>query len=312
MVKIVRGTFIFKICDFIDKFPKYKDQISKDDICSFETYVLFVEKSPKNSDFINLEKVLGEFQKNLHIKKLIVIVEKCSPVKIYDKLDKLLVNIEFFVGNGAQLTFFYDPKIDSQEKIVLYRFFNLQESSCLNCFLWLTDARNIHTDLKVSLKGRYAKANINGVYFADKEQNVSLTTCQEHLEKNTQSSVIINGVVANNASVKYDGKVFVSQHACKSKVVQKNKNIVLGDGAKIDAMPSMEVLNNDVECKHGCAIGFLDEMQLFYLQSRGLDEQQAKRLLVESFFDFLVNLLDNQRLKDSLAKRIRVKMRQIL
>jgi len=73
----------------------------------------------------------------------------------------------------------------------------------------------------------------------------------------------------------------------------------------------MEVLQNDVVCTHGCAVGKLDTTQLFYLMSRGLSDVQANKLLVASFFGVLLNLLDDQK-KKVLSERIEVKMRQIL
>ena len=81
----------------------------------------------------------------------------------------------------------------------------------------------------------------------------------------------------------FNGKVLVAKHAVKTDAAQANHNLLLSRGAEIDTKPELEIYADDVKCSHGATIGQLDEQQLFYLRSRGLDAEAARALLVGAF-----------------------------
>jgi len=289
-------------------------------------------KKIKNNEFIDLQEFLGqklEKRERKSGRKLVIIIEEFSNIKIYDKIviegqnqlyyvPDIEYDIEYIIKQGAQITYLYDPLVSSeqisntQEKRVFSRRFTLEKSSKLTGVLWLTDVNNIHTNIDIFLEGKKARANINGVYIAGKEQCVSLMTKQEHKAQETQSSMIINGICTDNSRVNYLAKLFVAKNAFGAKLVQKNKTIVFGNKVIVHSCPEMEVLQNNVTCAHGCAVGKFDKAELFYLMSRGLNDVQAKKFLIKGFFDFLLHLFENQTLQNILSERIELKMRQVL
>lgn len=137
--------------------------------------------------------------------------------------------------------------------------------------------------IRIVLQGQYARARIQGLYVLNDTQRVGLQVRQEHLAPDTHSDVLCKGVLAGAAQALYEGTIYIDYAAHRSHANQQNKNLLLGDHAQARSIPALEVLTNDVSCKHGSAVGQLDPLQLFYMQSRGLDIQEAQRLLISGF-----------------------------
>lgn len=149
-----------------------------------------------------------------------------------------------------------------------------------------------------------AQLTVGGAYALTGNQACSFTTLQEHRGRSSTSSLTINGVATDNASVIYQGAIKIQKNAAKSVAAQENKTLLIGAHAKAISIPSLEVLTNDVQCAHGSAIGPLQEDQLIYAQSRGLSLQNAKRLLITSFFAQALEGMLNENLRENIIARL--------
>jgi Fe-S cluster assembly protein SufD len=115
------------------------------------------------------------------------------------------------------------------------------------------------------------------------DQNIELVTTVTHAEEGGTSSQIVRNVLGGKASGTYLGRVAVARGAQQTDSVQDVKAMLLDRTATANAKPELEIYADDVKCAHGCAIGELDAMALYYLQSRGLAPADAKRLLIQAF-----------------------------
>jgi Fe-S cluster assembly protein SufD len=113
----------------------------------------------------------------------------------------------------------------------------------------------------------------------------------DHLAPGAISEELYRGVLDGHGRAVFNGKVVVAKHAVKTDAQQANHNLLLSRGAEIDTKPELEIYADDVKCSHGASIGQLDEQQLFYLRSRGLDAVTARGLLIYAFADRLVSRL---------------------
>jgi Fe-S cluster assembly protein SufD len=95
----------------------------------------------------------------------------------------------------------------------------------------------------------------------------------------------------------FNGKVFVRPDAQKTNAFQSNKNILMADTATINTKPQLEIWADDVKCSHGCTTGQLDREQLFYLRARGIDEMNARKLLLKAFAEEVVDRIKDESLK---------------
>lgn len=115
------------------------------------------------------------------------------------------------------------------------------------------------------------------------DQNIELVTTVTHAEEGGTSSQTVRNVLGQKATGTYLGKVAVARGAQQTDSVQDIKAMLLDRTATANAKPELEIYADDVKCAHGCAIGELDAMALYYLQSRGLTPADAKRLLLQAF-----------------------------
>jgi Fe-S cluster assembly protein SufD len=110
---------------------------------------------------------------------------------------------------------------------------------------------------------------------------------------------LYKGVIDDQATAVFNGKVFVRKDAQKINAFQSNGNVLMSDTASVNSKPELEIYADDVKCSHGSTTGQLDEEAVFYLQSRGVSERSARNLLVEAFIGEVLDKNDNQ---DFIAK----------
>ena len=96
----------------------------------------------------------------------------------------------------------------------------------------------------------------------------------------------------------FNGKIFVRPQAQKTNAYQSNKNILLSDFASVNTKPQLEIFADDVKCSHGCTVGQLNDEGLFYLQSRGISEKNAKALLLHAFAEDILEHIKLQPLRE--------------
>lgn len=176
--------------------------------------------------------------------------------------------------------------------------FHLHQNAILDCVLLITEGEHRAINLAISLEGAYAQAHVRGLYALSGSQKLAITTSQHHQAPHTTSNLVIKGMLNGTAQADYRGKILVDQNAKYTNALQENKNILLSRAAHAQSIPSLEVLTNDVQCKHGSAVGYLDEQLLFYVQARGLDIQSAGQLLLHGFFAEIIDGLDSTMVSD--------------
>ena len=138
---------------------------------------------------------------------------------------------------------------------------------------------------ELDLAGEGSTGRMSGFYFTDGNQHLDHDTQQNHLAPHTTSDLLFKGALKGRSRSVWQGMIYVAKGAEKTDGYQANRNIVLEEGARADSIPGLEILADDVRCTHGATVGKLEEEPLFYLKSRGIPQGEAERLLVEGFFD---------------------------
>ena len=140
-------------------------------------------------------------------------------------------------------------------------------------------------ELEIALEGEGAEAHLSGVALLDGKRHSDVTTHVIHRHGNTTSTQLFKHVAGGNAKAVYQGKVTVAKGANGSDSNQSAKALLLGENAEADLKPELEIFADDVKCAHGAAVGDLDAESLFYLQARGIPENQARGLLLQAFLE---------------------------
>jgi Fe-S cluster assembly protein SufD len=118
------------------------------------------------------------------------------------------------------------------------------------------------------------------------------------------SSEEYRGIAGGRGRGVFRGKVIVRQDAQKIDSRQSSRNLLLSPTAEIDTRPELEIYANDVKCSHGATTGQLDATALFYLRSRGLSDNEARRLLIRAFAESILSGMESQPVKQYLEKRL--------
>jgi Fe-S cluster assembly protein SufD len=147
-------------------------------------------------------------------------------------------------------------------------------------------ARN---DIGAVLDGEGAEVTLNGLYEASATQLVDHHTSIDHAKPHGTSRELYKGILNGKARGVFDGKIVVRPDAQKTNAVQTNKNLLLSKDALVNTKPQLEINANDVKCKHGATIGQLDRDMLFYMRSRGIGHDDARRLLVHAFASEIID-----------------------
>jgi len=163
--------------------------------------------------------------------------------------------------------------------------------------------KNLSGDFNFRIEAENVNLEIYGLFIGKNNDHFNIKTTQHHIAPNSSSNLLVKGVFFDQSKFFYRGLVRIEKNAQKSHAYQKNQNLVLSSDVDIDSKPDLEILANDVFCTHGSTTGCLNNEQIFYLKSRGLDEDKAKLLLIEGFIKEIEEKLKfkikNQKLKSS-------------
>lgn len=143
----------------------------------------------------------------------------------------------------------------------------------------------LERSITVVLAGKGADADVKCLYFGDAKRVFKVKTAQEHRAEEATSNVVVKSVLTQEARLTCHSMINVAPGANGTHAEQVNKNILLSRAARAVSVPMLEVLANDVKCKHGAAVSRIDDEQLFYLQSRGIAPDQTKTILLEAFLN---------------------------
>lgn len=148
--------------------------------------------------------------------------------------------------------------------------------------------RLVRNDVGVLLDAPGAEAQLLGLFIANGRQHHDTHTLIDHARPHGTSREVYKGILNGSARGVFHGRVLVRKDAQKTDAYQTNKNLLLSRDALVNSTPQLEILADDVKCKHGSTTGQLDEGALFYMRSRGISEQAARNLLTYAFASDLV------------------------
>jgi Fe-S cluster assembly protein SufD len=161
-------------------------------------------------------------------------------------------------------------------------------------------------DALLNEPGGYAK--MIGIMFANRRQRFHHHTLQDHRAPNTTSDLLFKVALTDESRSEYSGLIRVHKDAQKTDAYQANRNLSLSEHARADSMPKLEIEANDVRCTHGATVGPIDEEQVFYLTSRGLPRKAAEQMIVEGFFEQVMEKIPLEDVRASVRDAVTAKL----
>lgn len=157
-------------------------------------------------------------------------------------------------------------------------------------------------------QGENVESTLKGITIIGDKQHVDHYTLVNHAEPHCESHQNYKGIFDGSSTGVFNGKIYVEKEAQKTDAFQQNNNILLSDKATINAKPQLEIFADDVKCSHGCTIGQLDDSAMFYMQSRGIPQKEAKALLMYAFSNEVMESIRIPELKNKINKIIAMKL----
>lgn len=161
---------------------------------------------------------------------------------------------------------------------------------------------------EIDLAGQGSMGRMSGFYFTDGVQHLDHDTQQNHLAPHTTSDLLFKGALRDKSRSVWQGMIYVAPGAQKADGYQANRNLSLSPQARADSIPGLEILADDVRCTHGATVGKIDPDQVFYLRSRGIPYRDAERLIVEGFFDPIMQRIPFEGVRNRFQDAIMEKM----
>ncbi|ARJ48644.1 Fe-S cluster assembly protein SufD [Candidatus Pelagibacter sp. RS40] len=187
-----------------------------------------------------------------------------------------------------------------------YSFTNIDiyENSNSENFIYSSGSKFSKYEINSNLKEKYSSAFINGIINLDENNHHEIKTNINHLAENTKSYQLIKSVLNDKSTGVYQGKIFVNDQAQKTDGYQLSKALLLNENTEFNGKPELEIYADDVKCSHGSTSGNLDENSIFYLMSRGLNYDQAKKLLIDGFINDVIEKITNIEIQKYLKEAI--------
>ncbi|MEM7371843.1 MAG: Fe-S cluster assembly protein SufD [Bacteroidota bacterium] len=158
-----------------------------------------------------------------------------------------------------------------------------QRDSYCSVYTFTMSGDIVRNNIRLNLEGQHTESHLIGAYLLSDSQHVDNYTEVHHKEPNCFSNELYKGIIGDQATGVFSGKIHVYEDAQKTNAYQTNRNIVLSNSANIYTKPQLEIYADDVKCSHGATTGRLDEEAMFYLRARGIKEGDARIMLIYAF-----------------------------
>ena len=217
--------------------------------------------------------------------------------------------VELYVGQGANLRY---VSLQNWGRNVLH--FNTIRSetgkdATINSLVVALGSELSRTNVDAGLAASGSDSEMLGLYFADSNQVLDHHTLQDHIAPNAHSDLLYKGALRDESLAVFSGLIRVEPGAQKTDAYQTNRNLILGtDDAMAVSLPRLEIQADDVKCSHGSTTGQVDEVELFYLMSRGIPRREAEKLVVFGFFGEVTSRIPLRGLKEKLDRAIEGKI----
>lgn len=283
--------------------------VALDTLLTQDGFVLYVGKGIRLERPLQLVNIINGSEPQMAVRRVLVIVEEDAEAKLLvcdhtnsedGAPNMALRTLEMFVEDNARLEY-YDLEESSRATRRLSSLYLRQgEGSDV-----LIDAITLfngstRNEYYTRFAGPHAHLSLIGMGIEDDDRRLATHSEVRHEVGHCSTDELFKYVVDDAACGSFSGRIYVAPGAVKTEAYQSNKNIVGTDGARMFSKPQLEIYNDDVKCSHGTAIGQLDELQLFYMRTRGLSESEAKLLLKQAFMADVVERIRIEALRERL------------
>jgi Fe-S cluster assembly protein SufD len=274
-------------------------------------FFLYVPKNVVVESPIQIINLLQSEKDTFATQRNFILLEEGAKVQVLVcdhtlNLNQYLSNsvTEVFAGNNSEIELYSLQNQHNKATTLNSVFVEQQRDSRVTTHTASLHGGLIRNNLKVTLNGENAQANMYGMAFMDKKQHVDNFTQVIHAEPHCESNQIYKNVLNDYSSGAFSGRIHVLRDAQKTNAFQRNNNLLLTDNANMQTKPQLIIDADDVKCSHGATVGQIDEEALFYLRARGINEDQARLMMMNAFAHEVVKEIKLEPLRDRIDELV--------
>jgi len=267
----------------------------------------------KDPILIRKNAVCGSFM----AERMLIVIGENSRVTIVEELlgssgpgGFLSFITEMLVNQGAEATFMSINNLSKNAKALYTMRGKLERDAQLKWVLASFGGSLFKADYGSILHGKNSRSEIVGVLLGDETQHLDHHTVHDHMADHTFSDIDFRVALKDQAHSTYTGVIRISPEALHSEAFQENNNLLLSKMAKAESIPELEILTDEVRCKHGVTVGPIEEESLFYLMSRGISRDEAVKIIVRGFLEPIMSRIP-EALADKLHKEVDLRVATI-
>ena len=216
--------------------------------------------------------------------------------------------VEIFAGQNADVTYVQAQRWNQQVWNFSTQRAIVERDSRLCWVTGTLGSRLSKLNQTAALAGAGSNVQMLGLTFTHSRQHIDVSTAQEHIAPHTSSDLLYRTVLRDRSQTAWSGNIYVYPDGQHTDAYQKNDNLVLSERAHADTLPGLEIQAHEVRCTHGATAGPLDKEQVFYLMSRGLSRSQAEKMIVDGFFEPVLNRIPLDSVRGELQESITQKL----
>jgi len=245
----------------------------------------------------------------------LIILEKNAEACIVESYISAGVNASFinvvneiYVNENAHLEHYKIQQQTGESYQNNYTQIFQEANTNINQVTLTLDGTMVRNNLHFYMNGKNCDTLLYGLYITEGKNHVDNHTRVDHAMPNCQSNELYKGIMKDKSTAVFNGKIMVHLDAQKTNAYQRNQNILLDPEATINTKPQLEIFADDVKCTHGATVGQLDEEPMFYLRSRGIPEDVARKMLLNAFADDIAEKIKIPELVGLLEQLIEEKL----
>ncbi len=240
----------------------------------------------------------------LQVENVQIHVEKNSELDLLYNLSSDIKNsnhqihcIQIYLEENAKLNYFFLQDLSENSAIAIRHFINVEKNANFHFNIYQAggDRSQHRVDVKVSSKGSHV--DIQAAQRLRHKQQMDLWINTQHLDSDSTSQTTVWNVLEDESVAVFNGNIKISHEGFRTQAFQSNKNLLLSPTAQVHTLPKLEISTDDVKCSHGASVASLDPAQLFYLESRGIRQDQAEKMLIEAYTYPVISKIPDEELR---------------
>jgi Fe-S cluster assembly protein SufD len=216
---------------------------------------------------------------------------------------------EVFVGRNAEVNYSLLQLHNQHTTSVNYVEAILEKDARYHITTVTLDGKLVRNNVNAYMDGENAHATLNGLYIGKDENHIDNHILVDHRVPNCNSFQTYKGVLDDQSTGVFNGKIFVQKDAQKTNAYQSSKAVLLSDKASMNSKPQLEIFADDVKCSHGAAIGQVSKNELFYLLTRGIDKEAARGILTYAFANEIIANVKLPELRAYLDNKLKERLK---